>query len=185
MSANRRSWPPFSRVDDVISHTSVSKPTDDHPETLALIGQVIEAWSYLESRLRNALAVLLDDNNDAAHAVYYSVYSLKGRIDIIEAIAKYVLPYGDERDGFFTLLNKTRRLSKFRNDLVHGEIHSGEKKPLALIVNNPRNPDKFDHADLDLSEIRNHISAVYRLEEQFNMALVDDTTWYVRLWSSR
>lgn len=185
VSANTRSWPPFSLVDTVIKRTSIYKPSDDDPDLLVRLGQVLESWSWLEGYLRQSLSVLMDDNRDAAHAVYYSLHSLKARLDIIEAVAKYVVPDCDEKSGFLALITRTRRLSKFRNDLVHGEVHLGDKKPFQLIVGNSRNPDRFNVSDLSVSEIREHIASVDRLAEQFAMALTALPERYVQLASSR
>ncbi|MEQ8899730.1 MAG: hypothetical protein RID11_02350 [Roseovarius sp.] len=182
--ANTRSWPPFSLVDIVISRTSVGKPSDDDPDLLKRLGQVIEAWSWLESMLRQSLVILFEGNQDASHAVYYSMHSLKARLDIIESVAKYVVPYCDERDGFISLITKARRLAKFRNNLVHGEIHSGHAKDFQLLVGNSRNPERFDVSDISVSEILRHVEAVERLSEQFAMAITSRPQHYVWLASS-
>jgi hypothetical protein len=112
-------------------------------------------------------------------------HSLKAKLDVIEAIAKRIRPECDGKLGFLTLLNRTRRLSKFRNDLVHGELHAGNSKRFQLIVGNHRSADRFDVSDVSVADIAQHVIAVDRLATQYEMALTDAPERYVRLVSSR
>lgn len=99
MSSNRR-WPPFSLVDEVMERTFVVPAIEDDDRASTALGQIVSSWASLERKLRKSLIILLDDNEEAAHAIYFTLNAIRNRIDLIEQVTRYVVPDCDEKDGF-------------------------------------------------------------------------------------
>lgn len=177
MSTYRR-WPPFSLVDEIMSRTVVVPSINEEDRASATLGQVISAWSNLERTLRKSLIILLDDNEEAGHAIYFTLNAIKNRIDLIESVAKYVIPDCNEKDGFLSLLGKVRRLSKTRNHYIHGRILQRDPHYL-LELHERRGEALWKTTKISFSDMEGHLAAVRRADFQLRMAITDQPAHYV------
>lgn len=167
-------WLPLSDIDWI----TTDNPFDSEPEFARLIGLVVERWSLLEKRLAGTLACLLDGNKTAAEVIFYTVVSNKTRLDIIEALAKKLVPDGPEKDGVLKLLDRADRLNKSRNNIIHGEYHTGMNGLDRLSIR-PLAKETRQWTPIGVSEITQHLQAVEKLELAFSFATASDTGHWV------
>lgn len=119
--------------------------------------------------LAGTLACLLDGNKTAAEVIFYTVVSNKTRLDIIEALAKKLVPDGPEKDGVLKLLDRADRLNKSRNNIIHGEYHTGMNGLDRLSIR-PLAKETRQWTPIGVSEITQHLQAVEKLELAFSFA---------------
>lgn len=91
----------------------------DLDAVLLRVGHLNYAWSNTESLLIHVLAGLTGMDKNAAVVVFLSVSSTRGRIEMIERLAKLRLPHGPQRAGLLELTARFSRLSTVRHSYNH------------------------------------------------------------------
>ncbi|WBU64449.1 hypothetical protein [Paracoccus aerodenitrificans] len=86
---------------------------------LLRVGRLNYAWSNTESLLIHLLAGLSGMEQDAAVVVFLSVSSTRGRIEMVERLAKLRLPEGEEQSELLELTARFTKLSAVRNRYNH------------------------------------------------------------------
>jgi hypothetical protein len=102
---------------------------DREKDFFEAVGRTLFAWQRVEGRLMGIYLQLLGGPNawGAAGAAFYSVFSLKGKLKMIQEAAKWGLAeFPLLSNELSRLLRKTGKRSKKRNDLVHLEASEGD-----------------------------------------------------------
>ncbi|WP_313350638.1 hypothetical protein [Paracoccus sp. (in: a-proteobacteria)] len=86
---------------------------------LLRVGRLNYAWSNTESLLIHMLAGLTGMEKSAAVVVFLSVSSTRGRIEMVERLAKLVRPTGPEQQELLELTGQFARLSAVRHRYNH------------------------------------------------------------------
>ncbi|WP_170295122.1 hypothetical protein [Paracoccus aestuariivivens] len=86
---------------------------------LLRVGKLNYAWSNTESLLVHLLAGLTGMDKDSAIVVFLSISSTKGRIELIERLAKLRLSAGPKQRELLELMTQFGRLSAVRNRYNH------------------------------------------------------------------
>lgn len=149
---------------------------DNHEDHLTLLGKLLARWAHLERLLCKALAHLLDENYDAALAIYYAPNNLGVRIDILRATIKQVMPEGKPHDGMLHILERIERLSRARNKYVHSMPFSedGAKTPYLLDIRTTREK-VVDFNQYPISNLEDHIRLVEEVSSRLVLAMVEES----------
>jgi hypothetical protein len=91
----------------------------DLDAVLLRVGRLNYAWSNTESLLIHMLAGLTGMDKSAAVVVFLSVTSTRGRIEMVERLAKLRLPAGQEQQELLELTARFARLSAVRHRYNH------------------------------------------------------------------
>ena len=91
----------------------------DLDAVLLRVGRLNYVWSNTESLLIHLLAGLGGMATDTATIVFLSVNSTRGRIELVERLAKMRLPRGDRRREVLQLMLRFGKLSAVRNRYNH------------------------------------------------------------------
>ncbi|MDS9467689.1 hypothetical protein RGQ15_08910 [Paracoccus sp. MBLB3053] len=101
---------------------------------LLRVGRLNYAWSNTESLLVHLLAGLAEMPKDAAVVVFLSVSSTRGRIELIERLAKLRRPSGAEQQELLELMARFGRLSAVRNRYNHSIWSFDENGSISTIL---------------------------------------------------
>jgi hypothetical protein len=91
----------------------------DLDAVLLRVGRLNYAWSNTESLLIHMLAGLTGMDKGAAVVVFLSVSSTRGRIEMVERLAKLRRPAGEEQRELLELTARFARLSAVRHRYNH------------------------------------------------------------------
>ncbi|MEF9604899.1 hypothetical protein O4J55_22275 [Paracoccus sp. PXZ] len=91
----------------------------DLDAVLLRVGRLNYAWSNTESLLIHMLAGLTGMDKGAAVVVFLSVSSTRGRIEMVERLAKLRLPAGQEQQELLELTARFAKLSAVRHRYNH------------------------------------------------------------------
>lgn len=86
---------------------------------LLRVGRLNYAWSNTESLLVHLLAGLTGMQKDAAVVIFLSVNSTRGRIEMVERLAKLLLKPGPEQQELLDLTARFAKLSAVRHRYNH------------------------------------------------------------------
>lgn len=86
---------------------------------LLRVGRLNYAWSNTESLLVHLLAGLTGMQKDAAVVIFLSVNSTRGRIEMVERLAKLILKPGTELQELLDLTARFAKLSTVRHRYNH------------------------------------------------------------------
>ncbi|AUH32612.1 hypothetical protein [Paracoccus tegillarcae] len=86
---------------------------------LLRVGRLNYSWSNTESLLIHLLSGLSGMAKDAAVVVFLSVQSTRGRIEMVERLAKLRLPPGDQLQELLELTDRFSKLSALRHQYNH------------------------------------------------------------------
>lgn len=95
----------------------LSEPALD--EVLLRVGRLNYSWSNTESLLIHLLSGLTGMAKDAAVVVFLSVNSTRGRIEMVERLAKLRLPPGQQLQEILALTDRFSKLSALRHQYNH------------------------------------------------------------------
>lgn len=95
----------------------LSEPALD--EVLLRVGRLNYSWSNTESLLIHLLSGLTGMAKDAAVVVFLSVNSTRGRIEMVERLAKLRLPPGQQLHEILALTDRFSKLSALRHQYNH------------------------------------------------------------------
>ncbi|MBC9247214.1 hypothetical protein H4P12_10925 [Paracoccus sp. 11-3] len=146
------------------------------------VGRLNYAWSNTESLLIHMLAGLTGMSNGAAVVIFLSVTSARGRIEMVERLAKLRLPSGDHQKDLLELTARFSRLLAVRNRYNHSiwsfeedgsvstilmriadrrdRIHMGRKQNLS--------DDELDKLDRDLTTLSTLNREMWRFLQHYN-----------------
>lgn len=107
--------------------TSPARPPDTSAQDMARnldavllrVGRLNYSWSNTESLLVHLLAGLAGVPQDVAVVLFLSLTSTRGRIELIERLAKLRRPDGPERHDLLDLMQRFGRLASTRNRFNH------------------------------------------------------------------
>ncbi|WP_349371522.1 hypothetical protein [Salinarimonas sp.] len=115
---SRRSRLPSAPDFDALAAAAPSS-ADRRTEVLALIGNLVFAWSNNESLFIYVLMLLLETDEVSAAIVFGTLNTTRARLDLVERLAKAKIADPElarELDG---ILSRFSRQTKLRNDLNH------------------------------------------------------------------
>ena len=99
--------------------TETDQSADDHLDAILLrIGRLNYAWSNTESLLVHLMAGLGGMRKEAATIVFLSIGTTRGRIELVERMAKAFLPK-NQQQRLLDLMAQFSRLSAIRNRYNH------------------------------------------------------------------
>lgn len=145
-------------------------------EVLLRVGRLNYSWSNTESLLVHLLAGLTGMTKDAAVVVFLSVSSTKGRIDLIERLAKLRLHPGSEQHELLELMARFSRLTAVRNRYNHSIWSFQEDGSISTILmriadrrdririgqKQEVNRDELDRLDQDLETLSQLNRSIWR-----------------------
>lgn len=91
----------------------------DLDAVLLRVGRLNYSWSNTESLLIHLLAGLTGMDKNAAVVVFLSVPATRGRIEMVERLAKLSLPPGPQQSALLDLTARFSRLSTVRHRYNH------------------------------------------------------------------
>lgn len=106
----------------------------DLDTVLLRVGRLNYSWSNTESLLIHLLAGLTGMDKDAAVVVFLSVSSTRGRIEMVERLAKLRLETGPQQAGLLDLTARFSRLSTVRHRYNHSIWSFQEDGSVATIL---------------------------------------------------
>ena len=97
--------------------------TQDIRELYLAIGYAVSKWEHLETRLFLLYSNLASRDFFADTQAYSAILSFRARATTIERLAEYRLKnHSETLKQLNTMLERIKRLSQRRNEVVHGQI---------------------------------------------------------------
>ena len=97
-------------------------------ELTDLVGQSLQAWSTVETRLGIMFHIVTDVPSDMAHAIMATIVSFKARIQVCNAAFRFVDMSDIHRAFWNSLYNRLSKQYDRRNELAHFSIiQDGQK----------------------------------------------------------
>ncbi|TRW99297.1 hypothetical protein FNJ84_01065 [Paracoccus sp. M683] len=106
-------------TDQSASPTAAPAPEPGLDAILLRVGRLNYAWSNTESLLVHLLSGLTGMQSNAAVIVFLSINSTRGRIELVERLAKQLLPQDDKQHQLLDLMARFSRLSALRHRYNH------------------------------------------------------------------
>lgn len=133
---------------------------------LLRVGRLNYAWSNTESLLVHLLAGLTGMQKDAAVVIFLSVNSTRGRIEMVERLAKLILKPGAELQELLDLTARFAKLSMVRHRYNHSIWSFEEDGSISTIL--MRIADRRDRIRMGQKQLLDEDQLV-RLDQELEM----------------
>ena len=92
---------------------------DHRPEIARAVGELCSEWALMELRMFALFATLTDAPLKVSRAIFYEMNSTRARTQMLEAVARAVIPDEEECTKLSNLLAKINKSARKRNGYVH------------------------------------------------------------------
>lgn len=106
--------PDFEAIDAVAASTA-----DSRTRVLALIGNLVFAWSNNESMFVHVLQILLEGDEVTAALVFGTLNTTRARLELIERLAAAKLQEGEAERALHAAIDEFGALTRIRNEFNH------------------------------------------------------------------
>jgi hypothetical protein len=147
-------------------------------EVIYLLGGVVTAWSALDDSLIRLLAKIAKCPLRNAGIIYFSVSSMRARLNILKSLAQHALANPDDAGRVLPVIDTALELNKKRNGFIHASyplVHNPRlrrrKWRMKRIGSRPEKVLPVAALDAQTGDLKTHVGQVNALRLSVTLAL--------------
>jgi hypothetical protein len=135
---------------------------DHDPRLAQALGNMVVAWSRAETQLLNVFACVMNVHFNLATAAFYRIPTFEARTKVVLGILKDWNNRSVNSDEVKAEITALNRLSKTRNNWVHGVWCVDESNDSDTVIFDFRADDKSGRRNrpVVIADVANHLAAV-------------------------